>query len=136
MRTMGAEQSNTSVVLDERLALKVFRRVEPGINPELEMLRFLAAHGFPNIAALPGWYSYTGELMDATLGVVQRYIGGVARRLGARARGAQRRGTARSSGRLGELGAATGRMHATLAVGVRRSRRSRPRSRRRRASRC
>ena len=58
---MGAEQSNTSIVLDERLALKVFRRIEPGINPELEMLRFLAAHGFTNIAALAGWCGYDGR---------------------------------------------------------------------------
>ena len=114
MRTMGAEQSNTSVVLDERLALKVFRRIQPGINPELEMLRFLAAHAFPNIAALTGWYSYTGELMDATLGVVQRYIGGRATAGSWRWTRSSRR-TARFVARLGELGAATGRMHATLA---------------------
>ena len=114
MRTMGAEQSNTSVVLDERLALKVFRRIQPGINPELEMLRFLAAHGFPNIAALTGWYTYTGELMDATLGVVQRYIGGSRDgwELALEALSAQ---DSSFLGRLGELGAATGRMHATLA---------------------
>jgi maltokinase len=114
MRTMGAEQSNTSVVLDERLALKVFRRIQPGINPELEMLRFLAAHAFPNIAALTGWYTYTGELMDATLGVVQRYIGGSRDgwELALDALMAQDRSFL---GRLGELGAATGRMHAVLA---------------------
>jgi maltokinase len=114
MRTMGAEQSNSSVVLDERLALKVFRRIQPGINPELEMLRFLAAHSFVNIAALTGWYSYTGELMDATLGVVQRYIGGARDgwELALEALVAQ---DSSFLGRLGELGAATGRMHATLA---------------------
>ena len=52
VRPMGAEQSNTTVVIDERVALKAFRRLEPGKNPELEMLRFLAARAFPNIAAL------------------------------------------------------------------------------------
>ena len=55
--------------------LKVFRRVEPGVNPELEMLRFLSARGFPNIAALTGWYEYSGELMHATLGIMQEFVG-------------------------------------------------------------
>ncbi len=73
-RRMGVEQSNTSIVFDERLVLKVFRKVEPGINPELEMLRFLAGHGFEHIARLEGWFQYSGELMDATLGVMQQFI--------------------------------------------------------------
>ena len=41
--------------------LKVFRKLEPGINPELEMLRFLTEHGFENIAPLQGWYEYEGR---------------------------------------------------------------------------
>jgi trehalose synthase-fused probable maltokinase len=114
MRTMDAEQSNSSVVLDERLALKVFRRIQPGINPELEMLRFLAAHAFTNIAALTGWYSYTGELMDATLGVVQHYIGG-SRDGWELALEALAAGDRSFLASLGALGATTGRMHATLA---------------------
>ena len=52
---MGAEQSNSSVVLDERLALKLYRRIEPGVNPELELLRFLTERGFEHIAALEGY---------------------------------------------------------------------------------
>ena len=54
---MGVEQSNSSVVLDERLVLKLYRRLEPGTNPELELLRFLTEHGFENIATLEGWAS-------------------------------------------------------------------------------
>jgi maltokinase len=74
VRAMGAEQSNTSIVYDEALVLKAFRRVEAGDNPELEMLRFLSERGFAHVAELGGWYQYEGELMDATFGVVQRFV--------------------------------------------------------------
>jgi maltokinase len=73
-RPVGTEQSNTSIVFDEELILKVFRRLEAGINPELELLRFLTEHGFKNIARLEGWYSYTGRPMDATLGILQEFV--------------------------------------------------------------
>jgi maltokinase len=76
VRAIGAEQSNSSLVFDEALVLKAFRRVEAGVNPELEMLRFLSARGFPSIAELGGWYEYSGELMDATFGVAQRFVAG------------------------------------------------------------
>src|SRR3954454_1925553 len=52
IRAMGAEQSNSSIVFGEEQVLKVFRRVEPGISPELEMLRFLSTRRFENVAAL------------------------------------------------------------------------------------
>jgi len=74
VRPVGAEQSNTSVVYGDAFILKAFRRLEAGDNPELEMLRFLSERRFPNIARLTGWYEYRGEPMDATLGVVQRFI--------------------------------------------------------------
>jgi maltokinase len=73
-RLVGAEQSNTSLVFDDELILKVFRRLEPGINPELEMLRFLTEHGFEHIAALGGWYAYSGGPMSATLGILQEFV--------------------------------------------------------------
>jgi maltokinase len=76
VRPMGAEQSNSSIVIDEAFAVKVFRRVEAGDNPELEMLRFLTDHGFDAIAPLSGWYALESDLVDATLGVVQHYIHG------------------------------------------------------------
>jgi maltokinase len=73
-RPVGGEQSNTSLVFDDELILKVFRRLEPGINPELEMLRFLTEHGFANIAALGGWYAYSGGPLSATLGILQEFV--------------------------------------------------------------
>jgi maltokinase len=63
-------------VFGEELILKAFRRVEPGVNPELELLRFLSARGFPHIAPLAGWYEVEGRLLDATLGILQEYLVG------------------------------------------------------------
>src|SRR5213592_1688871 len=112
VRPMGAEQSNSSIVFDERSVLKVFRKVEAGDNPELEMLRFLQNHGFQNIAPLEGWYEFRGELMEATLGVLQAFV--------ADARdgwelGLEEIAEPRLLDRLRRLGTVTGRMHTTLA---------------------
>ena len=114
VRAMGAEQSNSSVVFDDTYVLKAFRRLEAGDNPELEMLRFLTERGFPHIAELVGWIDYAGELMDATLGVAQRFIPGgrdgwelALDELGTDAEAFVER--------MGELGAVIGRMHTALA---------------------
>ncbi len=83
VRPVGVEQSNSSVVFGDELILKVFRRLEPGVNPELELLRFLSERGFEHIAPLAGWYEYAGRLVNATLGTLQEYLTRRARRLGA-----------------------------------------------------
>jgi trehalose synthase-fused probable maltokinase len=115
-RSVDAEQSNTSIVFDEELILKVFRRLEAGINPELELLRFLTERGFENIAQLAGWYAYSGRPMDATLGILQRFVAGgrdgweLALDTMPEGDGADR--FLQSLRRLGEV---TGRMHSLLA---------------------
>src|SRR5215207_8332894 len=76
VRPVGVEQSNSSIVFGEALILKAFRRVEPGVNPELELLRFLSVRGFEHIAPLSGWYEIQGRRIDATLGVLQEYLAG------------------------------------------------------------
>jgi trehalose synthase-fused probable maltokinase len=73
-RPMGVEQSNSSVVFGDETVLKLFRRLEPGINPELELLRFLTRVEYRNIAPLQGWYEYDGRSLQATLGVAQRFF--------------------------------------------------------------
>jgi maltokinase len=50
-RPLGAEQSNTSLVFDERLVMKVFRRLPEGPNPDVEVARALAEHGFEHVVA-------------------------------------------------------------------------------------
>jgi len=75
-RRIESEQSNTSVVFNEELILKVFRRLQPGLNPELELLRFLTEREFPYIPPLGGWYAYVGRPLEATLGIVQSFVPG------------------------------------------------------------
>jgi maltose alpha-D-glucosyltransferase / alpha-amylase len=49
LRRLGAEQSNSSVIFDDYALLKLYRRLEPGPHPEIEMARFLAEKaGFAN----------------------------------------------------------------------------------------
>ena len=54
-RTGSAEQSNTSILFGAKLIMKLFRRLQPGENPDTEIGRFLTetAH-FPRIALFLG----------------------------------------------------------------------------------
>ncbi|QZI73382.1 maltose alpha-D-glucosyltransferase [Pseudomonas protegens] len=54
VRYLSAQQSNSSVVVGGSLVLKLIRRVEGGIHPELEMGAFLTAAGFRHISPLLG----------------------------------------------------------------------------------
>ena len=75
MRPLGAEQSNTSVVVGEQVVVKVFRRIEDGENPELEMLRFLGRQGYDHVPHIAGWATLTrGDGTVATLAVAQDLV--------------------------------------------------------------
>jgi maltokinase len=112
-RLITSEQSNTSIVFDDELILKVSRRLEPGVNPELEMLRFLTERGFENIAQLGGWYAYVGQPLDATLGVLQQYVRGAVDGWDLALDELQSE-SERFLARLRRLGQVTGAMHAVL----------------------
>ena len=73
---LAAEQSNTSVVYGERLILKLFRRVAAGVNPDLELGRFLTEQtAFSHLAPVAGALEYhrdTGETL--TVGILQGFV--------------------------------------------------------------
>ncbi|HEV7545381.1 MAG TPA: maltose alpha-D-glucosyltransferase [Reyranella sp.] len=51
---LSAEQSNSSLIVDDAVMLKIFRRISTGEHPEAEMSRYLTAHNFANAPALLG----------------------------------------------------------------------------------
>src|SRR5205085_2791290 len=52
------DQSNSLAFLNDRFVLKLFRRIEPGPNPEFEIARVLARRGFTRTPALVGALEY------------------------------------------------------------------------------
>jgi maltokinase len=71
-RPLGAEQSNTSLIYDDRLILKLFRRLSTGHNPDVEITEALARTGFGHIALpLVRW-----ERNGRDLAFGQQYLAG------------------------------------------------------------
>jgi maltokinase len=73
-RLMGAEQSNSSIVFDERVILKLFRRVQRGHNPEIEITEALAKQGFTCVAEPLA----TQRKGDFDLAILQPFLAGAA----------------------------------------------------------
>jgi maltose alpha-D-glucosyltransferase/alpha-amylase len=72
---MRGEQSNTSVLFGDQFLLKLYRRVEVGVNPDLEIGRFLSHKQFPHTAPLAGAIEYqrdNGETL--TFGILQQFV--------------------------------------------------------------
>ncbi|GGO64899.1 maltokinase N-terminal cap-like domain-containing protein [Nonomuraea cavernae] len=71
---LGAEQSNTSLVYGDAYICKLFRRLIPGINPELEVVAALAARNAPHIAQPYGWIECDLDGTPTTLAFMQRFL--------------------------------------------------------------
>jgi maltokinase len=113
-RLFDAEQSNSSVVYGDTFILKVFRRISPGLNPDLELSLALARAGSGRVATPVAWFEALGLHEEpATLGVLQRYLPGSQDGWAMALRAARADGDFRDD--AAELGRATADVHRTLA---------------------
>jgi len=137
VKRLHAEQSNTSVICDQRAILKLFRRLEPGPNPDFEVTGFLTRrtgfHGIPRLAGSIAYERDDGE--PITLAVLHEFVpnqgdawsavlGRLAEYFVTLLEGLERDGGAEPFARTlaeadaveaGRLGALTGRLHTALA---------------------
>lgn len=72
-RVSSAEQSNTSVVFEKAAVLKAFRRITPGVNPDIELNRAIAADGNPHVARLLGSFDTVIDGEPYALGMVAEF---------------------------------------------------------------
>ncbi|MFA5678338.1 MAG: maltose alpha-D-glucosyltransferase [Pseudomonas sp.] len=75
VQPVTSEQSNTSILIGQRVMLKIIRQVRPGVHPEIEMGAFLTERRFTAIAPLLGEVCRVAEHGEqATLMILQGYI--------------------------------------------------------------
>jgi len=76
IRRFGVEQSNTSVIIGDQVALKIYRKIATGVHPELEIAQYLSQEaGYANTPALLGSLEFVDETGEpALLAIAQQYL--------------------------------------------------------------
>ena len=117
-RRVTVEHSNSAAILGDRLFLKLYRLLEPGINPEVEMSAFLTAAGFSYAPLLGGAISYIPTVGEASAAAILQAL--VPARgdawswmLGRLSAGAE--GAAEAVAGVTQIGGITAELHAALA---------------------
>jgi trehalose synthase-fused probable maltokinase len=73
----SAEQTNSSVILNREAILKLYRRIEPGIHPDVEITRFLTLERcFMHVPVLMGTVRFQDASGITTAGMLQEYVQG------------------------------------------------------------
>lgn len=74
-KVLKADQSNTAIIYEEKLFLKLLRRAEEGQNPEIDVGVVLGKHNFANMARLLGYAEYsTPETESADFLVLNEFL--------------------------------------------------------------
>nr|WP_120491932.1 phosphotransferase [Corynebacterium lactis] len=73
-RPMGVEQSNTSVIFDDAVMCKFFRRLHPGTNADVELLAALSQAGCDSVPRLFGWLEATIGGETYTTAMMQEFV--------------------------------------------------------------
>jgi predicted trehalose synthase len=114
-RRLRVEQSNTSVVLGERLILKLYRLLEAGESPDLEVSAFLTDVGFADTPAVAGAMTYLPDDGEpAAAAMLQAFVASSGDAWNAMLR-ALAEDPVRGIGIATTIGAVTAAMHAALA---------------------
>ena len=114
-RRLGVEQSNTSIVLDERLILKLYRLLEPGLNPDLEVSLFLADTGFADTPATGGAMTWSPDGAEpSAAAMLQAFVPSTGDAWAAMLDHLSK-DPERAADMVAQIGEMTARMHAALA---------------------
>lgn len=114
-RRLTVEQSNTSIVLGDRLILKLYRLLEPGDNPDVEVSAFLTDAGFAETPAVAGVLTYDDEAgRHSAAAMLQAFVPSRGDAWSAML-AALREDPQRATAMAAAIGALTARMHAALA---------------------
>lgn len=73
-RLLAGEQSNSSIVFGDRLIMKLYRRVEAGVNPDFELSEFLTEAGYANTPAVAGGILYRQNGETLALAMLQAFV--------------------------------------------------------------
>jgi maltose alpha-D-glucosyltransferase/alpha-amylase len=74
-RPLAADHSNTAIVLGDRLLVKVFRRLQPGLNPDLELNAYLSEEaGFEAVPRLAGYVELASPAGVDTVAIISEYL--------------------------------------------------------------
>ena len=75
VRAVESEQSNSTALVDNQYVVKVYRKLDPGINPEIEMGRFLTeVAGFTNTPALLGSVELDEGNQKSAIAIVHAFV--------------------------------------------------------------
>jgi trehalose synthase-fused probable maltokinase len=130
-RALGVDQSNTSVILGERVVLKAYRLLATGEHPEVELGRALEHAHYPHVPAFAGsLHHLDGEGRETALAIVQRFVPdsidpweGMAAQLGRMIASTEPADLEAATDDVAEIGRIAGELHVALAreLGTRRA---------------